>query len=175
MPRPIDTIETFYAHALAIEHEAAERFAEFAAWFAEHDDAALAGLCRGIEEDERQRFHRLVGGAKGLELPAIEDARYRWLDTGSPDAPAHELLLRVANARQLLQIALDGERSARRFFAWVARTTRHPVVRQLARAMAREESEHLRCVQQALEYREPMLDWERLLAEGRGPGSLVRG
>ena len=45
MPRAIASVEEFYAHALAIEREAMERYDEFGAWFAARDEDVLAGLC----------------------------------------------------------------------------------------------------------------------------------
>lgn len=173
MPRPIDTPELFFAHALAIEREAVERYAEFAEWFAERGEETLSGLCASLETLEREHLEGLLGATSRLDLPAVEDARYRWLDAGSPEAAARELFYRVTTAVQLLRIALDAERNARRFFAWIARTTRDPHVRRLARAMAREEAQHVRWVQDALEYRDATPDWERLIAEGAGPGAFT--
>lgn len=175
MPRPIDSIELFYAHAIAIEREASERYAEFAEWFADRDEEVLAGLCRGLERLERDHMQMLRGASGALQLPPVAETRYHWLDASSPEAPARELFYRIASTRQLLEVALQAECDARRFFAWVARTSRETAVRRLARQMAREEGEHVCWVRQALEYREATPDWERLIAEGAGPGVLTAG
>ena len=172
MPRPIDTLELFYAHALAIEREAAVRYHEFAEYFEEHDELVLAGLCRNLADHEERHFVKLQRDCRDMTLPPIDEAEYRWIDEGAPEAPAHELFYRVTNPHQLLQIALAGERGARRFFSHVARTTRDENVQGVARGMAREEAEHIAWICRAIEYREP-LDWGLLLDRGIGPGAVA--
>src|SRR5919205_63888 len=48
MPAPIATVEQFYAHALAIEREAADRYEEYAVHFADLGDDALERLCSNL-------------------------------------------------------------------------------------------------------------------------------
>jgi rubrerythrin len=174
MPRPIDTLELFYAHALAIEREAAERYEEFRAWFEDRGEEVLAGLCAGMAREERHHYERILRAARGRALPSIDASRYQWIDMASPEAPAHELVHRVATPRQLLEIALAGEVAARRFFRWVTRTSRDPGVRAAARSLAREEAGHVRWVTDALQYGDPMVDWDQMVAQGTGPG-IVSG
>jgi rubrerythrin len=169
MPRPIDTLELFYAHAIAIEREAIARYEEFQTYFADRGEDVLAGLCGGMVRAEREHHAKMVRMARGLTLPVIDTGRYRWLDTGSPEAPAHELFYRITTPRQLLEIALAGEIAARRFFRWVTRTSRDPQVRSAARVLAHEEADHVRWVNDALQYREPTLDWEQMMAAGLNP------
>ncbi|HET9580970.1 MAG TPA: ferritin family protein [Usitatibacter sp.] len=175
MPRPIDTLELFYAHAIAIEREAVERYEEFTTYFRDRGDDVLAGLCENMAREEQEHHRKLLRAARGLELPPIDARRYRWLDEGSPEAPARELFYRVTTARQLLEIALAGELAARRFFRWVTRTSRDPAVRAAARTLSHEEADHARWVMDALQYREPTLDWEEMLASGVGPGVVSHG
>ena len=149
MHEPIATVEEFYAHALAIEREAAQRYAEFATWF-EDRNQAVAQLCRRLEILEREHFDELAEACASLELPDIAAQRYRWLETESPEAAAREFIYRVASPRQLLEIALDGELRAQAFFVWIARTAPQRAVRELAAVMAAEENEHVAWVRAAL-------------------------
>jgi rubrerythrin len=175
MPAPIATVEEFYAHALAIEREAAERYAEFAEHFEDRGEEAIAGLCRNLAKLELDHFAELAAVCSEMTLPAIADGEYRWLDIGSPEAPAHELIYRVATPRHLLEIALKAEWRAREFFIWIARTAPARSVRELAAVMAAEEMEHVGWDRQALEYLgATQADWEALLAEGLGPGSVTQ-
>jgi rubrerythrin len=168
----IAAVEEFYAHALAIEREAADRYAEFEEYFAGRGEDVLSGLCRNLASAEREHFEELAGACRNLTLPAIAAGDYRWLETSSPEAAARELLYRVATPRQLLEIALAAELRARAFFVWVARTAPSHEVQELASIMAAEELEHVQWVRQALEHHAPEgLDWEKLLAEGIGPGT----
>lgn len=169
----VATVEEFYAHALAIEREAADRYAEFKAYFAGRGEDVIAGLCSHLALAELEHFEELARACQNLTLPAIAAGDYRWLEAGSPEAAARELLYRVATPRHLLEIALAAELRARAFFVWVAQTAPLHEVQELASIMAAEELEHVQWVRHALEYHAPAgLDWEKLLAEGIGPGTV---
>lgn len=172
MHPPIASIEEFYAHALAIEREAAERYVEFAAHFEDRGEEALAGLCRNLAALELEHYQELAAGCAGLSLPAIAADRYRWLEAQSPEAPAREMLYRIATPRQLLEIAGAAEWRAREFFVWIARTSPDVAVRQQASVMAAEETQHVQWVRQALEYHGATgsADWDEMLVHGVGPG-----
>ena len=164
MPRPIRTVEEFYAHALAIEREAAERYSEFETWFFDRGEEVLAGLCRNLAQMENEHFLELVRASAHLKLPAIGVSGYQWLESGSPEAAAREVFYRVAEPRHLLEIALHAECNALAFFEWVARTTNDDSVRLLARGMAAEEQQHVEWVQKALQYHPSRhIDWEKAL------------
>jgi rubrerythrin len=148
----IRTVEEFYAHALAIELEAAERYAEFEKYFRGRGEVVLAGLCANIGRMEGEHFRELVAASRHLTLPAIEPNAYQWLEAGSPEAPARELFYRVASPRDLLEIALQAEVNALAFFHNVALTGDNPEVCKLARQMAEEEKQHVVWVRNAREY-----------------------
>lgn len=174
MTAPIRTVEEFYAHALAIEREAAERYEEFAAHFEDRGEDALGGLCRNLAGLERSHYDDLSASCASLQLPAIAAEGYQWLEGDSPEAPAREMLYRIATPRHLLEIALAAEWRAREFFIGVARTAPSVPVRELAAVMAAEEMEHVKWVRQALEYHvATAADWEQLLARGIGPGTVT--
>jgi rubrerythrin len=172
---PIATVEEFYAHALAIEREAAERYSEFAQHFEDRGEEALAGLCRNLAHLELEHYHDLLASCSSLTLPAIAAGDYRWLDEESPEAPARELVFRIATPHNLLEVALRAECRAREFFVRIARTAPLKAVRELAGVMAAEEMEHVAWVRQALEYHGAPADWDALLAQGVSPGSFSSG
>ena len=151
-PPSIATVEEFYVHALAIEHEAAERYAEFQAHFEARGEEVLAGLCGNLAQAERAHFEELSRASAHLTLPAIAEPAHRWIEAGAPDTPAREFLFRIATPRQLLAVALAAEHRAREFFVAVARNAPVREVRELASIMAAEEVEHVRWVEQAIAY-----------------------
>jgi len=150
MTKPIATPEEFYAHALAIEREAAERYAEFADWF-ERRSTALAALCRRLADLEREHFTELAEACARLELPEIAARDYRWLGAEWPEATPRELFYAITNTRQLLELALAAEKRAHAFFVWTARTAPDRAIRELASVMAAEENDHIAWVKEALE------------------------
>ena len=176
MPKPIETVEEFYAHALAIEREAADRYEEFTAYFTDRGEDVLAGLCASLASMEREHFTELAAACASLNLPAIAARQYQWLEADAPESAARELLYRITTPRQLLEIALAAEGRAREFFVGIARNAPSAAVRELASVMAAEETEHVQWVRKALEYRQAIdLDWEALLAQGVGPGAATSG
>jgi len=174
LPPPITTVEEFYAHALAIEREAAERYREFTAYFEDRGEDSLAGLCRNLANMEQGHFEDLAEACSQLELPPVAEGRYRWLEGDSPEAPAREMLYRIAQPRHLLEIALAAEWRAREFFVGITRTSPNHSVQELASVMAAEETEHVKWVRDALEYHVASgADWEAMIAAGIGPGTVA--
>jgi rubrerythrin len=152
MSRAIATVEEFFAYALAIEHEAAERYDEFAAWFAARGDDVLAGLCANLAGLEREHYEQLVRGCEPLTIPAIDPGAYLWLADAPPETGARELFFRAAKPIHILEMALEAELRARDFFVEVARSSPVRAVCELAAIMAAEEAQHVGWVRQAIEY-----------------------
>jgi len=176
MLEPITTVEEFFAHAIAIEREAAGCYREFREHFADRGEDVLAGLCANLARFEQEHYELLLDRAKALALPELPPDRYRWIESGPPECADHALVYRVATPRQLLEIALKAERDAKRFFEWVSGTTASEEVHAMAAEMAREEAEHVQWVTRSLEYvRSDGVDWEMLLAAGGGPGLALGG
>ncbi len=67
---PIETLEEFLAHAIAIEHEAVQRYREFETHFASRGEEVLGGLCRNLatlEGEHLQRFFDWVARTSPVE------------------------------------------------------------------------------------------------------------
>jgi rubrerythrin len=152
MMRPVRTPEEFFAHALAIEREAAARYGEMHLWFRDGGEEVLAGLCRNLAEAEGQHLKALERRCEGLDISAIDPADYQWPDGESPEAPRREAIRRATTKKQLMNMALAAERSAAAFFEWVASTSPDASVRELAHELAAEEETHVRWLRDALEY-----------------------
>jgi rubrerythrin len=152
MKQPIDTVERFYTHAIAIEREAADRYGEFASYYADRGEEVLSGLCANLARLERDHLDELMRACAHLQLPAIDAHDFQWLEAGSPEAPAREFFYRVATPRQLLEVALQAECRALAFCEWAQRNATNPAVRALAGEMAGEERQHVRWVRHALDY-----------------------
>lgn len=151
--RPIASLEEFLSHAIAIEREAAERYAEFEKHFRERGEDVLAGLCGNLAGHEQEHLQDMIDRSSGLTIPVIGADDHHWLEGTSPEAPARELFYAVASPEDLLLVALRAEAGAQFFFAWVARTCPDAKVRELARELTREEAQHVRWIEQARGYR----------------------
>jgi rubrerythrin len=161
--KPIGSAAELYAHAIAIEQEAAERYAEFAERMADLGNDAVAELFDRLAGFEAEHLEALRRRTAGVSLPVPPLAEYRWLDAAAPETAARELVYRLMTPRQALQIALSAERRAQAFFEQVMTTADDPALRALAREMAAEEQEHVRIVERLLGHTpDPNADWGAL-------------
>jgi rubrerythrin len=158
-------VAALYAHALAIEREAAQRYGEFAERMADEGNDAVAQLCARLAGFESEHAKALKRQCDGMDLPPIAPAEFAWLDAGAPETAAHDLLFQLMTPHDALEIALEAELRAQAFFEQVQEQTCDPRLRELAGAMAREERAHAAWVREALARTpDPHVDWEQVFA-----------
>ena len=166
----VRSVPELYAHALAIEREAAARYLEFADRMADEGNDHVATLFRSLARFEAEHVDQLVDATRDMALPEIAPGQYAWLDAGAPETAAHDLVFRLMTPHDALEIALEAERRARRFFDEVYEDAGDAPLRELALDMAREEDDHVAWVERALAANpDPHIDWEKVLEE-RDPG-----
>lgn len=148
-----------YVHAMAMEREAAERYAEFARRMADQGNDDVAALFARLARLEGEHLEALRRRTAGVQLPPLE-SDYSWIDTGAPETLAHDLVFRLMTPHQALGIALRAEKRARAFFEQAQRVADDPAMRALAREMAAEERAHAEMLE-ALLARTPdtVVDW----------------
>jgi rubrerythrin len=165
-PPPIRTPNELYAHALAIEREAAERYAELAQRMDDLGNDEVAALFRRLAVYEAEHLDTLERRTTGVDVPVIPPGRYAWLDAAAPETVARELVFRLLTPRHALGIALEAERRAQQFFAEVKATATDPALRALAQEMAAEEAGHIAMVEQALANTpDSQVDWATVFGE----------
>ncbi len=163
--RYIESPGELYAHAIAIEREAAERYGEFAERMADEGRDELADVFSLLARVEQEHLETLLARTEGIALPAIAEDRYKWLDSGAPETPARELVYRLMRRRHALAIALHAEQRAEAFFEHVYWTSSDPALHALAKEMAAEEREHVEMVSKMLgDTPEPALDTTLIFA-----------
>jgi rubrerythrin len=91
---PIRSAAELYAHAIAIEREATERYVEFAQRMNDLGDEAVAAVFTRLARLEEEHLGALERRTAGLALPPLETHDYRWLDAGAPETAARELVYR---------------------------------------------------------------------------------
>jgi len=96
---------------LAHECEAIERYRELEAWFTDRNYDELAGLCARIAMWHRDAYLRLAGTETLLSVEALRAAVVPWVGPGRGSARSSEFLWRLASPAQLLELALEAERS----------------------------------------------------------------
>ncbi|HXZ52292.1 MAG TPA: ferritin family protein [Burkholderiales bacterium] len=161
--RTIRSVPELYAHALAIEREAAARYQEFATRMDDEGNDAAARLFRELAGFERQHAAQLERDTKGMLLPSPAPGDYAWLDSAAPETAAHDLLFRLMTPSDALEIALAAELRAQDFFEHVRAEASDARLRDLASEMAQEEQAHAAWVREALARTpDPRVDWDRV-------------
>jgi len=164
--KSIRSAPELYAHAIAIEQEAAERYAGLAERMADEGNDAVAEVFGMLAEVEVEHFDALKRRTDGIALPQIAPGQYAWLDAGAPETAARELIFRLMTPHHALAIALTAEKRAQAFFEHVLMTADDPALRALAREMTMEEAEHVALVERLLERTpEPSLHTQLLFAK----------
>jgi rubrerythrin len=167
----IRSTAALYAHALAIEREAAARYAELAQLMVDHGNAPAAALFAHLAARESQHAGSIAARATGLDLPALKPWEYSWLDDGPPEKVAREPVFRLITPHAALKIALEAEQRARGFFEQVFAAAADPDVKLLAAAFAQEEAQHVEWLERALATApDQRIDWERFFAGSSGEG-----
>jgi rubrerythrin len=160
----VRTAAELYGHAIAIEREAAGRYAEFAERMGDLGNDALAELFDRLAGFEAEHLETLLRRTDGVALPPMSTREYQWLDAAAPETAARELIFRLMTPRHALEIALAGEKRAQAFFEGVLMSADDPALRALAKEMAAEEQEHVRMVERLLERTpDPTVDWGAVL------------
>jgi rubrerythrin len=161
--KPIRSAAELYVHAIAIEREAAERYAEFAQRMDDLGNTAVAEIFATLAHFEAEHLEALERRSQGVVLPELDMHQYRWLDAGAPETAARELVFRLLSVRNALTIALGAEKRAQAFFEFALLTADDPALRSLAREMAAEEAEHVMLIERLLERTpDPAVDWASL-------------
>lgn len=163
--KPDAGVAALYAHALAIEREAVDRYGEFAARMADEGNDAVARLFARLAGFESEHAQVLERRCAGMALPPISRAEFAWLDAGAPETAAHDLLFQLMTPHDALEIALGAELRAQTFFEQVLERTDDARLRELAGEMVREEQAHAAWVREALAHTpDPHVDWEQVFA-----------
>ena len=144
-------ISGLLAHALALEEEASERYAELADIMESHNNpeaAALFSRMAAIEQRHVNEIRKQIDQRKLTNLPSTQ---YRWVGLEGPETTDHADLHYLMKPRQALSLALLNERRARDYYLDIVDQASDPEVIKLARELADEEREHVKWVQQWLD------------------------
>jgi rubrerythrin len=177
MSEPMRTAPELYAHAIAIEREAQQRYDELAQYMSDLGNDTVAAAFARLGAVEGEHLRTLLARTDHVPMPELQADEFRWLDAGAPETAAHELVYRFMTPRMALKIALGAERRAEAFFERVYRSAEDPALHALAQEMAMEEKEHVAAVERLLERTpDPNVDWAALLEDGdaRSPARLSR-
>lgn len=155
-------ITDFYAHAVAIEREAAARYKELAGQMATHNNPALAALFEEMSRLEAGHLKELEGRCANLRVPIYQPWEYRWHGPESPESVPYDEMHYLMTGRHALEGALAAERRACDYFRDIASNAADQELRRLAADLAEEEEGHIRHFERALASQAPLApDWDQ--------------
>lgn len=154
--------DTFLAHALAFETEAAERYDELADTMETHNNHEVATLFRRMAGFSRMHADAVRGRAAGHDLPHFSPWEFQWKEAEGPEVAPVERTHYLMTPYHCLQLALHNEKRGRDFYNEVAEANPDVEVQRLARQMAEEEHEHVLVLEEWLSRMpEPEPDWDQ--------------
>lgn len=149
LPRDLGEL---YAHALAMEREATERFAELERYMRAAGRDEIADEFESIGAEEREQYEALALGTAGRELPKLSPWEYAPHFLG----PQADVVRAPRNTREALMLALATERRTQLFYVDVAEHTDDDTMCAFAAEMAVDEGRHIARLERLLA-REPDL------------------
>lgn len=135
------SLPEFLAHAIALEHEAAERYLELADMMEAHRNDDVSALFRDMVRFSRLHHDSIVERARGVALPTLRSWQYRW--TQPPEAGGEEAFDSTLDAYSALRYARENEVRALDYYSQVGLHASDPEVKRLAGEFAAEETEHV--------------------------------
>ncbi len=151
----------FLAHSVALEQEAADRLYELADAMEVHNNRSLKNLFLELADFSERHAEDVERHCKGKPLPLLKAWEYSWPEEESPELFYYSQVHYMMTAQQALQVALEVEQSALRFYQNVAENTGNAAIKVLAESFAQEEADHVRAVTsrlQALQNEDAPLD-----------------
>jgi rubrerythrin len=126
------TLPEFFAHAIALEKEAADRYLELADMMEAHRNDAVAKLFRDMVVFSNLHHDSIVQRAGKMQLPKLRSWEYRW--TSPPEAGGEEAFDYMLEPYNALRYARANEVRAMEYYSSVGLHTRSGGWRRNSRA-----------------------------------------
>ncbi len=142
---PPATLDEFMAQALAMELDAAQRYAEFADAMEMHNNRDVGELFRKMAVIEGKHAAQIMAQMGWKTVPANARAP-AWEGFDPAETVPHESLHYRMQPWHALQLALAAEQRAEAFFAHLVDVVETDAVRAAARELLDEEREHVELI-----------------------------
>ena len=134
------SLPEFLAHAIAMEHESAERYLELADMMETYGKDEVSQLFREMNRFSILHRDSVKERAGSIELPKMKSWQYRW--TSPPEMGDEDAFDRELDAFSALRYARENEIRAMKYYQTVAEESEDQEVKRLAAEFAEEEQEH---------------------------------
>ena len=152
------SLDAFFAAAIAMEEEAAQRYEEFADAMDMHNNVEVASMFRRLAAVEARHAEELMAQRGWTALPLLPRIAFEGCE-GPETAPA-DAVHYLMTPWHVLTLALANEERAVRFFEQLARSTTDAAIRRAALEFKAEEEEHVELVREWMgRVEKPAADW----------------
>jgi rubrerythrin len=157
----VNDISNLLSHALALEHEASDRYAELAELMEEHNNIDVARLFARMAEIEKLHVDQILRMVDQHDIKDLPRKEWKWISPEGPETTDPEDLHYLMKPRHALQLALINEQRAFEYYDQVSKNTADEATRDLAEELATEEEEHVALVKVWMDkYPEMDDDWD---------------
>jgi rubrerythrin len=140
------TLTELMAQALAMEQEAARRYAEFADAMEVHNNPDVAALFRKMADIEQKHARQIMTRMGWGKMPVPAATKPSWDGFEAPETTPGDEVHYLMHPYHVLELALANEQRAERFFAKLVLAATDEGVRKAARKLQAEETEHIALV-----------------------------
>jgi rubrerythrin len=133
------TLPELFSYALALERDAAKRFAELERFARDIGMADLADEFEKIAQEEREQYELIALGTAGRALPELAGWELAWHFLGEQ----LEGRRTPRSAWEAVAAGLAFERRTQAFYVDVSENSRDDAVRAFAAEMANDEQRHI--------------------------------
>ena len=140
------TLGELMSHALVMEMEAAQRYADFADAMDTHNNREVAALFRKMAGIESKHAAQIMAAMEWKEAPGSASGKPSWEGYEAPETTPGDEVHYLMQPYHALQLALVNEQTAERFFAQLVRIATVASVRKAARELQAEERAHVALV-----------------------------
>ncbi len=137
------SVEELLLHALVMEREAVQRYAQLASMMERIGNRKVAKTFKKMSEIEARHAERIEDQIGEHALPILTPSEFRWRGPESPENADSDRLFHLMTPRQAMSLALECEKRARDFFADVVDDSTDENVREIAAEIAVEEEQHV--------------------------------
>lgn len=143
-------LPTFLAHAVKLEFEALRMSERLANIVKLRGDIDVEAFYRELAGHSRRHLQDALDRAGYPDVSYLPADGYRWPDGSPPECPQWAEVKDITDLDRAMELSLDAERRAMRFYRQISVAARDPNVQDLAAAFAAEESEHVEALERIM-------------------------
>jgi rubrerythrin len=150
----MNNVETFLAHAIALERDAARRYEDLTAAMQTDGNAEVRAFFARMAYYSRKHLAEAQARGGFREIPVLAPEDYDWPEGTSPETAEWAGVDGQMDTADALQLALASERRGHAYYAAIAATTLDQELRAIATEFADEESQHVMELERLIQARQ---------------------